>query len=92
MFVDLTGANLLNGEDVKGRFRVLDALGKDELLVEDAAGRAYSVSQSDTANIISRRVSAWQGERITPNTYRVDVSGLLVSDFLASLPQGALGT
>ena len=89
VFVDIEGANLLNGEDVSGRFRVLDALGKDELLVEDATGRAYSVSQSDSANIVSRRVAAWQGERITPNTYRVDVSGLLVSDFLASLPRGA---
>lgn len=89
VFVDLTGQNLLNGEAVEGRFRVLDALGKDELLVEDATGRAYSVSQSDSANIVSKRVAAWQGERITPNTYRADVSGLLVSDFLASLPRGA---
>ena len=89
VFVDIEGANLLNGEDISGRYRVLDALGKDELLVEDATGRAYSVSQSDSANIVSKRVAAWQGERITPNTYRADVSGLLVSDFLASLPRGA---
>ena len=89
VWVDIQGHNLINEEGVEGRFRVLDALGKDSLLVEDATGRAYSVSLDDSANIVSRRVAAWQGGRIVPNTYRVDLSGLLVSDFLASLPQGA---
>ena len=89
VFVEVEGHNLLKGEDIEDRFRVLDALGKDTLLVEDPTGRAYSVSLMDSANILSRRVTAWQGERITPNVYRVDLAGMLVSDFIASLPQGA---
>ena len=89
VWVDVQGHNVLKEETVEGRFRVLDVLGKDALLVEDTTGRAYSVSLNDSANIVSSRVSAWQGERITAHTYRADVAGLLVSDFLASLPQNA---
>ena len=89
VWVDVKGHNVLKEETVEGRFRVLDVLGKDALLVEDNTGRAYSVSLNDAANIVSSRVSAWQGERITAHTYRADVAGLLVSDFLASLPRGA---
>ena len=89
VWIDVKGHNVLKEETVEDRFRVLDVLGKDALLVEDDTGRAYSVSLNDSANIVSSRVSAWQGERITAHTYRADVAGLLVSDFLASLPRGA---
>ena len=88
VWVDIEGFNLLTDEDVKGRFRAIDALGRDTLLVEDGAGRAYSAALND-ANIQVRRIRAWKGESLVASTYRLDLSGRLVSDLLHSLPKGA---
>jgi hypothetical protein len=89
VWAELRGHNLLTDEDVNGRFRIIDVLGKDTLLIEDGAGRAYSVGRENSANILSSSVKAWRGERITSSTYRLDLSGRLVSDLMHALPKGA---
>lgn len=89
VWLDVKGHNLLKGEDVDGRYRVIDVLNKDVLLVEDPAGQAYSVGRDSGVNILSDRVQAWRGEPLTSAHYRLELSGRLVNDLIHALPQGA---
>ena len=88
VFADVDGFNLLTNEDISGRYRVIDALKRDALLIEDDTGRAYSAAL-DGADIQIRRVKAWKGEPIVTSTYRLDLHGRLMSDLINSLPKGA---
>lgn len=88
VFADVDGFNLLTNEDVSGRFRVIDALAREKLLVEDETGRAFSAALKD-ADIQITRVKAWKGEPIVSSTYRVDLNGRLMGDLINSLPKGA---
>jgi inner membrane protein len=89
VWAEVTGHNLITNEAVTGRYRIIDALNPETLLLEDAAGRAYSAGTGDGVNIHLSRVTAWRGERITSSVYRVDLEGRLVADLIASLPEGA---
>lgn len=87
VWVFIQGHNLLTDEDINGSYRAIDALDRDTLLVEDSAGRAYSAALTN-ANIQVRRIRAWKGESLISSTYRLDLSGRLVSDLIYSLPKG----
>lgn len=89
VWADIVGVNLTLREDVNGRYRIIDALNTEALLVEDEMGRAYSVGLSQAHNITSRRIRVWRGERIVSATYRLDLAGRLVSDLIHALPKGA---
>ncbi len=90
VFAELSGENLLIRETVKGiRYRVIDAPSRETLIVEDAAGRAYTVGISGSDNIHAARVRVYRDAAITASTYRLDLSGRLVRDLIASLPKGA---
>jgi len=90
VFAVVNGENLLTRERIDGvRYRVIDALGRETLLVEDVAGRAYTVGISGSETLHAARVRVYRGEAITPSTYRLDLGGRLVRDLIASLPRGA---
>jgi inner membrane protein len=89
VWAEVKGTNLITDEDVEGRFRVIDVLHTEQLLIEDEAGRAYTVGLGQESNIIAKRVAVWRGEKIVTSTYRVDLAGRLVSDLINSLPKGA---
>jgi len=89
VFVDITGFNLVLNEDIKARYRVIDVLGKDELLVEDSLGVAYSAAL-EGADLQVSKVRAWRGEKLQVSSYRLDVSGRLLSDLIYAFPKGAL--
>lgn len=89
VWAEIKGHNLVTDEDVNGRFRIIDALNTEQLLVEDEAGRAFSVGLGRFSNIVSTRISTWRGLPIASSHYRLDVSGRLVSDLINSLPKGA---
>jgi len=89
VFADIDGVNLVTNESINKRFRVIDALGKDELLVEDEVGNTLSASL-EGSDLQVRRIQAWRGEKIQVSTYRLDVSGRLISDLIYALPKGAL--
>ena len=82
----VNGHNLVTGEEIKAEFKVIDALGKQILLVEDLTGRAYSVGLDDNANIQVDRVRIKKGAKLQSSSYRVDLTGRLVSDLIHSLP------
>ena len=90
VFAAVNGQNLLTREAIEGeRFRVIDAPGRETLLVEDAAGRAYTVGLSGSDNIHSPYVRVYRGAEIAAPSYRLDLSGRLVRDLIAALPKGA---
>jgi len=90
VFAVLSGENLLTRESVDSvRYRVIDAPGRETLLVEDAAGRAYTVGVSGSDNLHAARVRVYRDAAITVSTYRLDLAGRLMRDLIASLPRGA---
>ena len=89
VFADIKGYNLLTNEDIDGRYRVIDAMHSEELLVEDETGRAYTVGLGQEANIHSQKIRAWRGEPLSVSTYRVDLAGRLMADLINALPKGA---
>lgn len=89
VWADITGTNLISNEDINGRYQIIDVLNTETLLIEDETGKAYSVGLGDQSNISSKKIQAWRGQKITSSTYRVDLTGRLVSDLINSLPKGA---
>ncbi len=88
VWVKLKGHNLLTDEDIDGRYRVIDAFGRETLLIEDGTGKAYTAALN-SADIQVRRISAWRGDEHVTSTYRLDLSGRLLSDLIYALPKGA---
>ena len=88
VFLDVQGVNLLTDQDINTRFRIIDVLSSDTLLVEDDSGISYSVGQRNT-DINARRVAAWRGEPHTLTTYRLELGGRRIADLIASLPNQA---
>ena len=86
VIAEVDGYHLVTNEKIIDDFRVIDALGKELLLVEDITGKAYSVGLEDSANIQVRRVRIRKGPALQRSSYRVDLTGRLVSDLLNSLP------
>jgi inner membrane protein len=88
VFLDVQGVNLLTDQDINARFRIIDVLSSDTLLVEDDSGNTYSVGQRNT-DINARRVAAWRGQPHTLTTYRLELGGRRIADLIASLPNQA---
>ncbi|MDQ3457998.1 MAG: metal-dependent hydrolase, partial [Deinococcota bacterium] len=84
VWAEVRGHNLLTNEEISGRYRIIDALTPEELLLEDEGGRAYTAGQGAAANIQTRRITAWKGEPIASSVYRVDLEGRLVTDLITS--------
>ncbi|MFD2160272.1 metal-dependent hydrolase, partial [Rubritalea tangerina] len=87
----LDGDAPLQREAQRGRrFRILDALGPEMLLVEDESGRAYRVaagSQADEAEMWAFRVTAEKGEEIAVRRWTVEMTGRSIGDLLDLLPE-----
>lgn len=86
VWVAVDGFNAETQERIRGRFRVVEALGRNGVLIEDAAGNALQVSRN--GQVVAYRVRAYPGEvRPTLDT-RVSVGGRLLRDVLAAVPEG----
>ena len=64
VFATVEGHNLLTNEDISGRFRVIDAINTETILVEDEQGRGYTVGLGQAVNIHSKTIKVWRGEEI----------------------------
>lgn len=89
VWASVVGHNLLTGEAVDGRFRVIDALHTEQIVVEDPAGRAYRVGLGADSDVIADRVAVARGEAVFVRTDRVEVGGRAVAELIAALPRGA---
>ncbi len=85
VFAVLTGFNSETQEPMNGRYRIVEAIGRAGVIVEDEAGRAYQVSKN--GQVVAYRVRAYPGATAVVRAYRLDVGGRLLSDILAALPQ-----
>src|SRR5690606_1659583 len=88
-WASVIGHNLLTGEAVEGRYRVIDALHTEQIVVEDVAGRAYRVGLGADSDVVADRVSVVRGDAVLVRTDRVEVGGRLVGELIAALPRGA---
>ena len=89
VWAEVRGSNLVTGEMVNARFRVVDALHTEMILVEDDSGQAYSVGLGQEANISATRVRVWAGAAVQTITEKLDVDGSTVGDLLERLPAAA---
>ena len=81
------GFNSETQEPIEGRYRIIEAIGRAGVLVEDQDGRAYQVSQN--GQVVAYRIRAYAGEPRVWRDYRIDVGGRLLGDVLQALPVGA---
>ena len=73
VWADLSGFNSQTQEDMNGRYLIVEALGRNGVLVEDASGQSYAVSKF--GQVVAYRIRAYSGEAIQKAEYRVDISG-----------------
>ena len=85
--VRLTGFNRVTQERVEGEFRVVEAVGRRGILIEDELGRTLEVSRD--GQVVAYRVRAFPAERVEVRVYRLALGGRLVGDLLAALPASA---
>lgn len=87
VYVVLDGFNSQTQEKIAGRFRVIEALGRAGVLIEDDAGNALQVSRD--GQVVAYRVRAYPGEFRPALDTRISVGGRLLGDVLGAVPAGA---
>jgi membrane-bound metal-dependent hydrolase YbcI (DUF457 family)/biotin carboxyl carrier protein len=86
VFADVDGFNVETQEKIHGRFRVIDAIGKEGVIVEDDAGDALAIGLARGAQVSVFHIAASKGRSLKAREYRLEVGGRSVADLLASLP------
>ena len=87
VFASLEGFNSETQEPMKGNYRIIEAIGRNGVLVEDQQGNAYQVSKF--GQVVAYRIRAYGGAPIVWRDYRLDVGSRLLGDVLSALPPGA---
>jgi membrane-bound metal-dependent hydrolase YbcI (DUF457 family) len=86
VFAQVDGFNVETQEKINGRFRVVDAIGKEGVIVEDEAGNALGIGLARGSQVSVFHVAASKGRPLKAREYRLEVGGRSVADLLASLP------
>lgn len=87
VWAEVRGFNRETQEPVEGRFLVVEAIGREGVLVEDELGRTLAVSRN--GQVVAYRVRMQRGKPQALREWRVDLSGRLLGDLLQALPRGA---
>ncbi len=87
VWAEVKGFNRETQEALEGRFLVVEALGREGVLVEDELGRTLAVSRN--GQVVAYRVRMHRGRPQVLKEWRLDLSGRLVGDLLQALPRGA---
>lgn len=87
VWANLEGFNSETQEPMKGNYRIIEAIGRNGVLVEDQAGNAYQVSKF--GQVVAYRIRAYGGDPRVWRDYRLDVGSRLLGDVLDALPAGA---
>ncbi len=80
------GFNTQTQERIKGRYRVVDAIGREGIIIEDEQGHGLGVGMAQGSQISTFHIHAQRGRPIISKEYRLEVSGRTVADLLSSLP------
>lgn len=89
VWAQVSGFNRETQEPIDGKYRIVEAIGRTGVLVEDEAGNAYQVSQF--GQVVASRIRAYAGAPRVWKNYRLDVGGRLLGDVVSALPKGAGG-
>lgn len=89
VWAQVEGFNAETQEPMRGRFRIIEAVGRAGVLVEDEAGNAYQVAHN--GQVVAYRIRAYGGDPRVWRDYRLDVGSRLLGDVLDALPEGAAG-
>ncbi len=87
VWAEVRGFNRETQEPVEGRFLVVEALGREGVLVEDELGRTLAVSRD--GQVVAYRVRMHRGRPQVLKEWRLDLSGRLLADLLQALPRSA---
>ena len=87
VWASLEGFNSETQERMQGNYRIIEAIGRNGVLVEDQQGNAYQVSKF--GQVVAYRIRAYGGAPRVWRDYRLDVGSRLLGDVLSSLPPGA---
>lgn len=87
VWATLEGFNSETQEPMKGRYRIIEAIGRNGVLVEDQQGNAYQVSKF--GQVVAYRIRAYGGAPTVWRDYRLDVGSRLLGDVVDALPAGA---
>jgi membrane-bound metal-dependent hydrolase YbcI (DUF457 family) len=87
VWAQVNGFNRETQEPMDGKYRIIEAIGRSGVLVEDEAGHAYQVSQY--GQIVASRIRAYGGAPSVWKNYRLDVGSRILNDVLTALPAGA---
>jgi inner membrane protein len=87
VWAEVRGFNRETQEPVEGRFLVVEALGREGVLVEDELGRTLAVSRD--GQVVAYRVRMVRGRPQALKEWRLDLSGRLLADLLQALPRSA---
>lgn len=87
VWAEVRGFNRETQEALEGRFLVVEAIGREGVLVEDELGRTLAVSRN--GQVVAYRVRMFRGRPHILREWRLDLAGRLVGDLLQALPRGA---
>ncbi len=87
VWAEVKGFNRETQEALEGRFLVVEAIGREGVLVEDELGRTLAVSRN--GQVVAYRVRMFRGRPHILREWRLDLAGRLVGDLLQALPKGA---
>ncbi len=89
VWAEVKGFNRETQEGLEGRFLVVEALGREGVLVEDELGRTLAVSRD--GQVVAYRVRMHRGRAQVLREWRVDLSGRLVGSSSRPSPGGPPG-
>ncbi len=87
VFAQVDGFNVETQETIKGKYRVIDALGKEGVIVEDSNGDALAMGLTRNAQVSVYHTHAERGAALQAREYRLELSGRSIADLLGGLPQ-----
>ena len=86
VFAYVDGFNTETQEKIDGRYKIVDILSKESLILEDENGAALALGFIRGAQLTTYRTYSMKGDPIRAKEYDLDVSGRTIGDVLAALP------
>jgi membrane-bound metal-dependent hydrolase YbcI (DUF457 family) len=87
VFADVEGFNVETQEKVEGRFRVIDAIGKEGVIFEDASGDALGMGLARGAQVSVYHTAASKGSAIQVKEFKLEISDQTIGQILDGLPK-----
>jgi membrane-bound metal-dependent hydrolase YbcI (DUF457 family) len=87
VFAEVDGFNVETQEKIHGRYRVVDAIGKEGVIVEDEAGDALGMGLARGAQVSVYHVAAFKSQPIQTKEYRLEFESEPLEQLLSRLPK-----